>query len=77
MTEVDVVRTLDWAVSLGWNPGSGDAKFQAADPEGFFISKTENGEPVVSVAGIRHGEDCGFMGQYICAPEFRGRGFTA
>ncbi|CAM9281480.1 unnamed protein product [Laminaria digitata] len=75
MTEADVVRTLAWAGSEGWNPGNADAKpFQAADPEGFFISKTEDGEPVASVSAVRYGEDYGFIGLYICAPEFRGRG---
>lgn len=75
MTEVDVARALDWAKSEGWNPGSGDAKpYQAADPEGFFMSKTEDGEPVASVSAVRYGEDYGFIGLYICAPQFRGRG---
>eukprot|EP00904_Undaria_pinnatifida_P010888 jgi/Undpi1/692/HiC_scaffold_10.g04156.m1 len=75
MTEEDMETALGWAKTEHWNPGCGDAKpFFASDPEGCFISKTEDDEPVATIMGIRYGEDYGFIGLYICAPQYRGQG---
>lgn len=76
MTEDDLVNILEWAAKEGWNPGRQDAKpFRMADCEGFFVAKTnEVGEPVAGISAVRYGEQYGFIGLYICAPAYRGRG---
>ena len=68
---------LDWAAAEGWNPGLDDAApFQAADPEGFLILRVD-GQPAAAVSVVRHDADIAFLGLFICAPEFRGRGLGA
>lgn len=76
MTEDDLVNILEWAAKEGWNPGRQDAlPFRMADRQGFFVVKThEAGEPVAAISAVRYGEQYGFIGLYICAPQFRGRG---
>jgi Acetyltransferase (GNAT) domain len=75
MTRDDLGLALEWAASEGWNPGVHDADaFLAADPEGFFVLKVDH-EPVATLAAVRHGERFGFLGLYITAPDWRGRGF--
>jgi GNAT superfamily N-acetyltransferase len=75
MTRADLGLALEWAASEGWNPGLHDADaFLAADPEGFFVLKVDH-EPVATLAAVRHGERFGFLGLYITAPDWRGRGF--
>jgi ribosomal protein S18 acetylase RimI-like enzyme len=70
----DLEQVLGWAAAEGWNPGLGDADaFLAADPEGFLIARVA-GEPAASISVVRYGEDFGFLGLYIAAPAFRGRG---
>ena len=65
---------LDWAAEEGWNPGLEDAgPFLAADPDGFLLA-TVAGEPVASVSAVRYGDGFGFVGFYICRPNWRGRG---
>lgn len=65
---------LDWAAAEGWNPGLADHDpFLAADPEGFLIGFLD-GEPVACISVVTYGDDYGFLGFYICRPEFRGRG---
>ncbi len=74
MTPADLDRVLDWAAEEGWNPGLDDAAaFRAADPAGFLMGWV-GGEPAVAIAAVRHSPDFGFLGLYICAPRFRGRG---
>lgn len=65
----------DWAAAEGWNPGLGDAgPFLAADPGGFLLARLD-GEPVACISVVTYGPAYGFLGFYICRPEFRGRGF--
>src|SRR5919197_4021270 len=75
MTRDDVDIAIEWAANEGWNPGlhDGDAFF-AADPNGYFVVKVD-GRPVATVAAIRYGQDFGFLGLYITAPEMRGHGY--
>lgn len=76
MSEDDLRKVLEWAAKEGWNPGRQGAKpFRMADREGFFVAKThEGGEPVAGISAVRYGEQYGFIGLYICAQQFRGRG---
>lgn len=75
MTLADLVVVLDWARQEGWNPGVGDAEaFYRADPEGFLIGRID-GEPAAAISAVRYGPHYGFLGLYICRPEFRGRGY--
>ncbi|WP_111429146.1 GNAT family N-acetyltransferase [Rhodobacteraceae bacterium DSL-40] len=74
MTEADLGRVLDWAALEGWNPGRDDARtFFASDPEGFLIGEI-GGEPVAAISVVRHAPEVGFLGLYICRPEWRGQG---
>lgn len=74
MTRADLDLALSWAEAEGWNPGLGDAAaFLAADPEGFLVAEVE-GRPAASLAIVRFGAETAFLGLYICAPEYRGRG---
>lgn len=75
MTEGDLHNVLEWAHQENWSPGDRDANpYLKADGDGFLIAKTESGRPVASISAVRFGENYGFIGFYITAPEFRGRG---
>jgi GNAT superfamily N-acetyltransferase len=70
--EVDLM--IEWAAAEGWNPGLGDAApFHAADPQGFLIGRID-GEPVACISVVATGAAFGFLGLYICRPDFRGQG---
>jgi hypothetical protein len=74
MTLDDLRLTLDWAAAEGWNPGLGDAgAFLAADPGGFLMAWVED-EPAAAISVVRYGASFAFLGLYIAAPAFRGRG---
>lgn len=70
----EIETLLDWAAAEGWNPGLGDARaFQAADPQGFlgaFVGTTM----VAAIAAVAYDETFGFIGLYICHPDWRGQG---
>ncbi len=74
LTPAEVAVLVDWARLEGWNPGLHDAAaFQPADPEGFlgaFIA----GEMVAGISAVAYGKDYGFLGLYICRPQWRGEG---
>ncbi len=74
MRRADLDAALDWAAAEGWNPGldDGDAFF-AADPQGFLMGFIGE-EPVACISVVAYGEAYGFLGFYICRPEFRGQG---
>lgn len=71
----DEIRlAIDWAADEGWNPGLHDAEsFHAADPEGFLVAEVE-GVPVGCISAVAYGAGFGFIGLYIVAPAWRGRG---
>ncbi|MFO1143855.1 MAG: GNAT family N-acetyltransferase [Amaricoccus sp.] len=67
-------RVLEWAAAEGWNPGLDDAEaFLAADPAGFLMAWVGD-EPVAAISAVRHSPSFGFLGLYLCRPEWRGRG---
>lgn len=71
----EVEELVGWAALEGWNPGHGDAAaFRAADPEG-FLGCFVNGRLAAGISAVRYGSGFGFIGLYICHPDFRGQGF--
>jgi GNAT superfamily N-acetyltransferase len=75
MRPADLAAAIDWAAAEGWNPGlDDDAAFLAADPGGFLMAFLGE-EPVACVSVVAYGEDFGFLGFYICRPEYRGSGY--
>lgn len=74
MSRAQLDMAVDWAAKEGWNPGLGDAGlFHAADPQGFLVG-LQDGEPVACIAVVRYGHRYGFLGFYIAAPAWRGKG---
>ncbi len=74
LTDAEVEELVGWAALEGWNPGHGDAAaFRAADPDG-FIGCFVDGRFAAGISAVRYGAGFGFIGLYICHPEFRGRG---
>jgi GNAT superfamily N-acetyltransferase len=74
MRPADLDIALDWAAAEGWNPGLDDAEaFFAADPNGFLMGFVGE-EPVACISVVACGAAYGFLGLYICRPEFRGKG---
>lgn len=75
MTLPDLGVAIDWAAAEGWNPGLADADaFLAEDPGGFLMGFVE-GAPAACISVVRYGADYGFLGFYIAAPDYRGKGF--
>jgi hypothetical protein len=69
-----VETMVGWAAEEGWNPGLDDAAaFLAADAGGFLVGSLD-GAPVASISVVAYGAGFGFLGFYICRPEFRGQG---
>jgi len=76
---------FDFALAEHWNPAAKGADIPAvyfkADTEGFFLGKVlkKDGsgefEIVSVVSGVRYGDDQGWVGFYIVAPEHRGKGY--
>ena len=65
---------IDWAAKEGWNPGLDDlTSFAAADPGAFLVGLLGE-KPVATISAVRYGSTFGFIGCYLVAPEFRGRG---
>lgn len=74
LTLAEIGTLLDWAAAEGWNPGLSDAvAFQAADPTGFFGAFVD-GTMVAGISAVAYGEHFGFIGLYICHPDWRGHG---
>jgi GNAT superfamily N-acetyltransferase len=69
------IRTLlDWAAAEGWNPGLDDAlPFQAADPQGFLGAFVDQ-QMVAGISAVAYDGHFGFIGLYICHPDWRGQG---
>ena len=71
-TEIETL--IDWAAKEGWNPGLKDARaFEAADPQG-FIGAFVDGRMAAGISVVAYDDQFGFLGLYICHPDFRGRG---
>ncbi|MCX5682040.1 MAG: GNAT family N-acetyltransferase [Candidatus Omnitrophica bacterium] len=79
MNKVEVADiAVKWAEKEGWNPGLYDAEcFYATDPNGFFVGELD-GKIVSCISAVRYDEKFGFLGCflgfYIVAPEYRGKG---
>lgn len=69
-----IATLLDWAAAEGWNPGLNDAlAFQAADPNGFFGAFIDD-QMVAGISAVAYDSHYGFIGLYICHPDWRGQG---
>lgn len=72
--EDGILTMLDWAAEEGWNPGEDDAPaYFAADPGGYFGCYLKS-QLVSIVSAVQYGKSYGFIGFFICHPEFRGQG---
>lgn len=70
----EVGLLLDWAANEGWNPGLADAEaFYAVDPEG-FIGAFVGDVMCAAIAAVVYNDTFGFIGLYICHPDWRGQG---
>lgn len=75
MKPKEVNIAIDWAAKEGWNPGIHDADcFYSADSNGFLVGLLGD-EPVATISAIKYGKSFGFLGFYIVAPEYRGKGY--
>lgn len=70
----EMALVIDFAAREGWNPGLHDAAaFHAADPGGFLVAECD-GVPVACIAAVSYEGCFGFIGLYIVAPAWRGKG---
>lgn len=71
----DVQRLVGWAADEGWNPGlEDDELFYQSDPGGFIMAFDQT-VPVAGISVVRTGHQFGFLGLYICRPQYRGHGY--
>ena len=75
MTRGQLDIAIDWAAQEGWNPGKfdGDCYFKA-DPKGFFMGFLGD-TPIASISLVKYNGNFAFIGFYIVAPPFRGKGY--
>jgi ribosomal protein S18 acetylase RimI-like enzyme len=65
---------VESAAAEGWNPGLHDAaSFYAADPDGFLLALYD-GQAIGCIGAVSYAGRFGFIGLYIVAPAWRGRG---
>ncbi|UJW84000.1 GNAT family N-acetyltransferase [Devosia sp. SL43] len=70
----EIQTLLDWAAAEGWNPGLDDAlPFQAADPDGFLGAFVDQ-QMVAGISAVAYDDHFGYIGLYICHPDWRGQG---
>lgn len=70
----EIGTLLDWAAAEGWNPGRNDAlAFEATDPAGFFGAFIDD-TMVAGISAVAYDAHFGFIGLYICHPDWRGQG---
>ncbi len=75
MNRKELETAIAWAADEGWNPGLDDGDpFYGADPEGFIGAWLEN-RLIACISAVGYGSEFGFIGFYLCHPDFRGRGF--
>lgn len=71
----DFEIAIEWAANEGWNPGLDDAvTMYGVDPGGFLMGWIGD-RPVTAISVVRHSDRFGFLGFYLCHPDFRGQGF--
>lgn len=69
-----ITTLLQWAAAEDWNPGLDDAAaFQSTDRSGFLGAYVDD-VMVAGVAAVAYDQDFGFIGLYICHPDWRGQG---
>ena len=74
MRREEIALAIEWAAQEGWNPGLHDAAcFHAADPDGFMLAELGT-QPVGCISAVSYAGRFGFIGLYIVAPAWRGRG---
>ena len=75
MSAADRDLMVEWAAEEGWNPGVRDAAcFARVDPQGFWGGWVD-GEMIASISVVNYDPGFAFLGFYIVAPGWRGRGF--
>ena len=75
MSFEDMSFAVSSANSEGWNPGLFDADcFYHADPNGFLMAKIDSNK-VGCISAVAYNDNYGFIGFYIVAPEYRGKGY--
>ena len=75
MQRPDIDRMIEWAAGEGWNPGLDDGEcFAATDPKGLLVACLDR-EPVGCISVVAYDDRFGFLGLYIVARGFRGRGY--
>lgn len=75
MTKDDSKMVMGWAAKEGWNPGKYEVEpLYVADSTGYHLLEID-GEPVASLASVKHSQNFAFLGLYIVKPEYRGKGY--
>ena len=75
MLKEDARQGWEWARQEGWNPGLHDWEvINSIDPKGCFAGILD-GKMVSSILAVQYQRRYGFLGLYIVAPEYRGRGY--
>lgn len=75
MTKADLATALQWAEKEGWSPGLYELEaLYAADPTGYYMLHVD-GQPIASLACVRHSHQFAFLGLFIVLPAFRNQGY--
>ncbi|MGR3758817.1 GNAT family N-acetyltransferase [Roseobacteraceae bacterium NS-SX3] len=75
LTGAEIQTAVDWAAREGWNPSHRDAAcFAAVDAQGFWGGFLD-GQMIACISVVNYGTGFAFLGFYIVAPEWRGRGY--
>jgi Acetyltransferase (GNAT) domain/Acetyltransferase (GNAT) family len=75
-TSEEIGTMITWAASEGWNPGLDDRDpFMAADPHGYWIAEID-GQMAAAISLVHHDDAFAFLGFYMAASAFRGRGIA-